>query len=409
MRIGILQFPGSNCERETELAVKRAGMEACLLLWNCKREVLRQCDGFIIVGGFSYEDRARAGIIAALDPVLLELKQQSELGKPILGICNGAQILVESGLVPGLEGNKIGCALSENKRMVNNKVLGTGYYNAWVYMRLSEQFQRNAFTNSLSPKEVFKLPIAHAEGRFLLPPALLEEVTVQGLNVFQYCSESGELNLNFPVNPNGSIANIAALSNKSGNVMAMMPHPERTPACDAIFTNMRNYISEGRMQNVPPLHYYPRQVDYKPYRKREGSREIIMQLMITDNQALSVEQALKRCGFAVKVKRYVHYEMICHDDDFEAIKKSGVVMNERKEMEVTPEKNSYLVRAKEDLTGKQKQQQLIRHFGVHSLTHLTYGVLWNFEFEHERSVQQHELLKTHIIYNPYAHDCYEYS
>src|SRR3990167_2794541 len=103
-------------------------------------------DGYIIVGGFSYEDRSRAGVIAALDPVMLEIKAQSESGKPILGICNGAQILVETGLVPGIENNRVGMVLTENKRVVDGKILGTGYYNAWINMRLSDHYQRNVFT-----------------------------------------------------------------------------------------------------------------------------------------------------------------------------------------------------------------------------------------------------------------------
>ena len=93
MHIAVVQFPGSNCERETKLAVKRAGMQPVEFLWNEPCEKLTACDGFIIVGGFSYEDCSRAGVIAALDPIMAVIKQQSELGKPVLGICNGAQIL----------------------------------------------------------------------------------------------------------------------------------------------------------------------------------------------------------------------------------------------------------------------------------------------------------------------------
>src|SRR3990167_6110991 len=179
MRIAIVQFPGSNCERETMLAVKRAGMEPVEFLWNESREKLRQMDGFIIVGGFSYEDRSRAGIIAALDPIMHEIKAQSEMGKPILGICNGAQILVECGLVPGLENNKLGMVLAENKRIAHGKILGTGYYNAWIHMRLSDEYQRNAFTKHLTSKDILRVPMAHAEGRFAMSDALLQEIEMQ--------------------------------------------------------------------------------------------------------------------------------------------------------------------------------------------------------------------------------------
>src|SRR3990167_2774695 len=258
MKIAIIQFPGSNCERETAMAVKRAGMEPISFLWNEKPDKLREMDGYIIVGGFSYEDRSRAGIIAALDPLMLSVKAESEKGKPVLGICNGAQILVETGLVPGLENNKVAMALTENKRIANNKILGTGYYNAWVTMRLSDEYQRNAFTRHLTAKAIVNVPIAHGEGRFVMTDALLQEVKIQGLNVFQYCDAEGQIDEHFPVNPNGSIDNIAAISNKNGNVMGIMPRPERTPNGDAIFTSMREYIASGVKLKSVPLHYYPR-------------------------------------------------------------------------------------------------------------------------------------------------------
>src|SRR5438552_2166917 len=104
------------------LAVKRVGMEPVEFLWNEPKEKLQDLAGYIIVGGFSYEDRSRAGIIAALDPVMEEIKAQSERGKPVLGICNGAQILVEAGLVPGLEKHRLGMALAENKRVKDGKI-----------------------------------------------------------------------------------------------------------------------------------------------------------------------------------------------------------------------------------------------------------------------------------------------
>ena len=311
MRIAIIQFPGSNCERETMLAVKRAGMEPIEFLWNESREKLRDMAGYIIVGGFSYEDRSRAGIIAALDPVMQEIAAQAEKGKPILGICNGAQILVETGLVPGLENNKIGMVLAENKRMANGKILGTGYYNAWINMRLSDQYQRNAFTRHLIPKDILHVPVAHGEGRFVMTEALLTEVEEQGLHVFQYCDAQGQIIDSFPINPNGSLRNIAAISNKAGNVMAMMPHPERTPNGDAIFRSMRDYIAEGRVENTGPLYYCPRRDVRTTYKKPAGHHECIVELSITDNQALTVQNTLRQLGFPVTVKRQLHWEIQC--------------------------------------------------------------------------------------------------
>lgn len=417
MKIAIVQFPGSNCERETILAVKRAGMEPQEFLWNESREKLREMDGYIIVGGFSYEDRSRAGIIAALDPVMLEIKAQSEQGKPVLGICNGAQILVETGLVPGLENNKLGMVLTENKRVINGKILGTGYYNTWVYMRLSDQYQRNAFTRRLNPKHLLHVPIAHGEGRFVMTEALLQEVEQQGLNVFQYCDEQGVIDERFPINPNGSLRNIAAISNKAGNVMAMMPHPERTKNGDVIFQSMRDYLAEGRREQVVPLYYYPRKSSIPHYQKPPHAHECIVELMITDNQALTVQNTLHQLGIPVTVKRQMHWEIHCDSPAyFQQIKQTGVLYNERKEIELDPTQvtssssMTFLVRPKEDLLGQQKLQTLKDHFSIQGVSAIYHGVLWQFSSNQGNIADlKDQLLQTNIIYNPYAHDCYQYN
>lgn len=416
IRIAVVQFPGSNCERETMLAVKRAGMEAVEFLWNEPREKLDEMDGFIIVGGFSYEDRSRAGIIAALDPVMQEIKVQSEKGKPVLGICNGAQILVETGLVPGLENNKVAMVLTENKRVADGKILGTGYYNTWINMRLSDDYQRNAFTRHLTPKKILHVPVAHGEGRFVMTPALLQEIKVQGLNVFQYCDESGNVVDQFPVNPNGSIDNIAAISSKQGNVMAMMPHPERTTNGDAIFQSIRDYIKEGRVEHTKPLDYYSRRSTTPAFVKADQSHECVVELMITDNHALTVQNTLRQMGIPVDVKRQTHWEIHSTSQDaIQKIKKSGVLYNDRKEVELTEDEIKpsrsigFLVRAKEDLHGQQKQQTLQDHFSINDVKAIQHGVLWHFSSE---TADMDELidriLQTNIIYNPYAHDCYQY-
>lgn len=415
MRIGIVQFPGSNCERETMLAVKRAGMEPVEFLWNESHEKLRESDGYIIVGGFSYEDRSRAGIIAALDPVMQEIKAQSEKGKPVLGICNGAQILVETGLVPGLENNKLAMVLTENKRVQDGKVLGTGFYNAWINMRVSDHYQRNAFTKHLTPKNILHVPVAHGEGRFVMSAALLQEVQHQGLNVFQYCDEKGEVIDAFPINPNGSLDNIAAISNKVGNVMAMMPHPERTKNGDAIFQSMRDYIQEGRVQQTPSLSYYPRRQALTTYQKPSAAHECVIEMIITDNQALTVQNTLHQLGIPVTVKRQLHWEIQCDPAVFAAIKKTGVLYNDRKESEVLkrdiqPDNaKTFLVRPKEDLYAQEKLQMLQDHFDVKDINALNHGVLWHFTSD-AANIEDFipQILQTNIISNGYAHDCYQY-
>ncbi len=410
-KIAIVQFPGSNCERETMLAVKRAGMQPIEFLWNESHEKLQSMDGYIIVGGFSYEDRSRAGIIAALDPVMHEIKKQSEIGKPVLGICNGAQILVETGMVPGLENNKLAMVLTENKRIAQGKVLGTGYYNAWIYMCLAKDYQRNAFTRLLSPQTILRLPIAHGEGRFVMSTALWQEIEVQGLHVFQYCNQQGEIIDHFPVNPNGSWQNIAAISNKAGNVMAMMPHPERTTQADVIFESMRDYIEAGQYQSTVPLNYYPRRETLSVYQKPAHHEECIVELMITDNHALTVQKALRQLGIPVTVKRRVHWEIQKNKGND---KVQHLLYNDRKERTLTPHEATssgltYLVRPKEDCLGQQKCQTLQDHFAISDINAIKYGVLWHFSSETANiSDFINQILQTNIIYNAYAHDCYQY-
>jgi phosphoribosylformylglycinamidine synthase I len=438
MRIAIVQFPGSNCERETALAVKRAGMEPVEFLWNEAHTTLRNMAGYIIVGGFSYEDRSRAGIIAALDPVISEIKIQSEQGKPVLGICNGAQILVEAGLVPGLENNKIGMALTANKRVTQEgNILGTGFYNAWVHVRLSDEYQRNAFTQYLTLGDILPVPVAHGEGRFVMTPALLQEIEQQGLNIFQYCDTVGTIHAHFPINPNGSLGNIAAVSNKVGNVLAMMPHPERTTHGDAIFQSMRDYIHDGHWQQTPPLSYYPRRITPLTYQKPAQARECIVELLITDNHALTVQNTLNQLGFPVSVKRYTHWEIQGDDSNattannttvsppthhhslsslYEQIKQTGVLYNAQKEVEKkpmttwqSPITKTCLVRAKEDLLGQQKLQLLTKHFAIQHIQSIRHGVLWQFSSHHmDIAACMNDILQTNIIFNPYGHDYYSY-
>ncbi len=251
--VAVMYFPGNNCEVETLRAVKAAAMDGKIVRWNTK-ENLKEFDGYIIPGGWAYEDRIRAGVIAAKDPVLNIIKEEAQLGKPVLGICNGAQVLIETGMVPGLE-DKVQFALAPNKNP-----FVSGYYSVWINIKNSNT--RTAFTNLLNKNEVLNLPIAHGEGRFVTKDkSLIKKLIKNNQIVFKYCNKDGKIEDKFPTNPNGSMLNIAAISNKKGNVMAIMPHPERAiwkrqiPENDKIdqktnnikiFESMKNYISNNR-------------------------------------------------------------------------------------------------------------------------------------------------------------------
>lgn len=415
MRIAIVQFPGSNCERETMLAVERAGMRPVSFLWNESSSKLAAMDGYIIVGGFSYEDRSRAGIIAALDPVMQEIKKQSELGKPVLGICNGAQILVETGMVPGLKNYQLAMALTDNKRILDGKILGTGFFNTWVHLRLSDKAKPSAFTRHLNLNHILTVPIAHAQGRFVMSDDCAREIVEEGLNVFQYCDEEGRVIDNFPVNPNGSMLNSAAIMNKAGNVMAIMPHPERTEAGDALFSSMRDYILEAKPYEPAWLAYHPQTLPLIPYYKRSGTHECIVKLIITDNEALTVQNTLRQLNIPVQVSRMVHWQVQCSLELLDSIKQTGVLYNERKEYLINQRELSlddscaFLVRSRDDLKGQQKVQILDDHFSIDEVQAIHQGILWIFTSDKTKMNDLKEaILKTNIIFNPYADVCYEY-
>lgn len=219
-KIAVIWFPGQNCENETKLAVESAGMDCDIIRWNTKEDI-NVYDGFIIPGGWSYEDRIRAGVISAKDPLMLKIKEQARLGKPVLGICNGCQVLIESGLIPGLV-DKVQMALAPN---INPFM--SGFYCTWVKIKNAAE-NKNAFNEFYEKGDIIDIPIAHGEGRFVTKDeSLIGELEKNGQILFKYCDEEGKETNEFPVNPNGSVNNIAGITNKEGNVLAMMPHPER--------------------------------------------------------------------------------------------------------------------------------------------------------------------------------------
>jgi hypothetical protein len=317
--------------------------------------------------------------------------------------------------VPGIANHQIGMALTENKQIRDGRVLGTGFYNAWVHMRLADQYQYNAFTRFLSPQQILHVPVAHGEGRFVIPQGLMAEMQVQGLGLFQYCDSQGKVIDAFPTNPNGSINNLAAVSNKAGNVMAMMPHPERTPNGDAIFLSMREHILKGFCERVAPLYYQPRPSDIRKYAANSNMHEMIVDLIITDNQAMSVENALQSIDIPVQMTRQVHWEIECESAEvLEKIRASGVLYNDRKETVI--EKSAvkatkqavFLVRPQEDMLGLQKKQMLENHFGVSGIKAIRHGILWSVAANGNLRELSERVIQSHILFNPNSHDCYQY-
>jgi phosphoribosylformylglycinamidine synthase len=211
MKFGIVTFPGSNCDYDAFQAVTDILGEEATYLWH-KDHDLQGSDVIILPGGFSYGDYLRAGAIARFSPIMREVAAHAKAGGPVLGICNGFQIACEAGLLPG--------ALMRNSHLQ--------FVSAEVRIRVENS--DTMFTNLYDRGEVLRIPIAHGDGRFVAPAAVLEELEAEGRVVFRYTDATG--NATAEANPNGSERNIAGIINEGGNVLGMMPHPER--ACSPL-------------------------------------------------------------------------------------------------------------------------------------------------------------------------------
>ena len=214
MKFGVVIFPGSNCDKDIIFAIQNTIGQQVVELWH-KDQDLQNCDVIFLPGGFSYGDYLRSGAIAKFSPIMKEVINFAENGGYLIGICNGFQILTESGLLPG--------ALLHN---TNNKFICKN-----VYLKVNNH--NTLITNQYNGQAI-KIPIAHGEGRFFADDITLEELEKNNQIIFKYCDKNG--NISDDSNPNGSLANIAGICNKNKNVFGMMPHPER--AADPLLSNV---------------------------------------------------------------------------------------------------------------------------------------------------------------------------
>ena len=215
MKFGVVTFPGSNCDQDMIYVLETIMGQEVERLWH-KDTDLKEVDFVVLPGGFSYGDYLRSGAIAKLSPIMKEVINHANNGGYVLGICNGFQILTESGLLEG--------ALLHND---NQKFICKNVY-------LKPDNNASAINKDLSTTKAYKIPIAHGEGRFYAPQDVIERLENNNQVIFRYATNEAEVNNE--VNPNGSINNIAGICNEKGNVFGMMPHPER--AADGELANM---------------------------------------------------------------------------------------------------------------------------------------------------------------------------
>jgi phosphoribosylformylglycinamidine synthase subunit PurQ / glutaminase len=206
VRFGVVVFPGSNCDHDAYQVCKKILGQDAVFLWH-KDHSLQGADVVILPGGFSYGDYLRCGAIARFSPIMQEVAAFAADGGLVVGICNGFQILVEAGLLPGV--------------LLRNDSLR--FVCRHVHLRVENAF--TPFTGEYTPGEVLTIPIAHGDGNFFADERVVRDLEENGQVVFRYCDAAGAVTPE--ANPNGSLANIAGIVNPTGNVLGMMPHPER--------------------------------------------------------------------------------------------------------------------------------------------------------------------------------------
>jgi len=207
MRFGVVVFPGSNCDRDCFYVVKDILKQPVEYIWH-KTTEFKDFDCIILPGGFSYGDYLRTGAIARFSPVMKAIAAFAGKGGLVIGICNGFQILLEAGLLPG--------AMLRNKKL--------HFICKYVYIRTENN--KTPFTSSCRKKQILKIPIAHNEGNYYIDKKGFKTLEKNNQIVFRYCNGQGKAGKEF--NPNGALNNIAGIVNKKGNVLGMMPHPERS-------------------------------------------------------------------------------------------------------------------------------------------------------------------------------------
>jgi phosphoribosylformylglycinamidine synthase I len=206
VKFAVVVFPGSNCDHDAYHATKHVFGQECEFVWH-KDTSLGDADAVILPGGFSYGDYLRTGAIARFSPIMSAVQDFAAAGKPVIGICNGFQILQECGLLPGA--------------MLRNR--DVQFHCEHVHIRVEQT--DTPFTRRASAGQVMRVPIAHGEGNFYAAPEVVEALEAQRRVIFRYVTAAGEVV--DQANPNGSINNIAGICNEARNVVGLMPHPER--------------------------------------------------------------------------------------------------------------------------------------------------------------------------------------
>jgi phosphoribosylformylglycinamidine synthase subunit PurQ / glutaminase len=237
MKFAVVVFPGSNCDHDAYHAARHVLGQDAVFVWH-KETSLQGADAVILPGGFAHGDYLRTGAIARFSPIMPEVKRFADAGGPVLGICNGFQVLLEAGLLPGA--------------MLRNR--SVKFQCEHVIVRV--EHTDTPFTSACRPGQLLRIPIAHGEGNYYAEPAVVERLEKNRQVIFRYTTTEGTVTPE--ANPNGSVNNIAGLCSENRNVVGLMPHPER--ACElavgsadglVVLLSAVKSVSEGAFSNAP--------------------------------------------------------------------------------------------------------------------------------------------------------------
>ncbi len=405
--LAVIAFPGNNCEIETQRAATRNGFAAKIVQWN-EPEKVGNFDAYILPGGFSFEDRGRSGAISAREAIFDAIRAEAKKGKIILGICNGAQMIVESGLIP-VEDNPLPFALAHNiRRDESGHVLGTGFYNTWVH--LVPERKDTAFINSV--EKALHVPVAHGEGRFTAQDEAAVFALERGKNViFRYSDEDGNVSDKFPITPNGALFATAGIVNDEGTIGAMMPHPERffdSFDGDQIFISMRQWIEGGKSPSSVKIGDFSsaNMPEVKVFEPGKKSILIEKKLIITDNEAFSVSTAASKiCEEKIQLQKSILFEISGSGLDQQKIIDSGLILNLNKEMVVEESggENKFLVLDFQNDEADHLAEKLSEMFGGGFEVRIFKG--WDFGNTSEENIEK--VLTNRLLANPNSAGIYK--
>ncbi len=406
--LAVIAFPGNNSETETARAAQKNGFEAEIIRWN-EVDKIGAYDAYVLPGGFSFEDRGRAGAIASREPIFEALRSEAAQGKVILGICNGAQMIVESGLIP-VENDPLPFALADNvRRDKENHVMGTGYYNTWCAMKP----ERTDTAFSSGTDAILNVPVAHGEGRFTTRSTAAQAVLENGSQVaYRYCDAEGNTATTYPENPNGATAAVAMIVNTEGTVGAVMPHPERYPLeCngDQIFAAMHAWVSADKSPSAVMIGDLSGQAlpDIQAFETPQGAVVLEKRLIITDNEEFSVKQAAQDLvGRSFELEKSFVY-VVTGANKAELVE-TGLIANPNKEtlVDFVPKDTQLLTELYEDDPALHLADQLSEQLGKTITVRRLKA--WNFEAT-VTTVETETVLKNGLLCNPNSGQIYQAS